>query len=105
MPPPTDKRDRKPHKKVCNFCVEKVHLIDYKEVSRLRRFVSERGKILPRRVTGTCARHQRRLPRAPPPAPPPPLLPLNPPPPATHPPPPTARADCADLVHTPPSPP
>jgi small subunit ribosomal protein S18 len=38
-----------------------VHLIDYKEVSRLRRFVSERGKILPRRVTGTCARHQRRL--------------------------------------------
>src|ERR1700694_5921156 len=61
MPPPTDKRDRKPHKKVCNFCVEKVHLIDYKEVSRLSRFVSERGKILPRRVTGTCARHQRRL--------------------------------------------
>ena len=36
-------------------------LIDYKEVSRLRRFISERGKILPRRVTGTCARHQRRL--------------------------------------------
>ena len=59
MPPPTEKRDRKPHKKVCNFCVEKVHFIDYKEVSRLRRFVSERGKILPRRVTGTCARHQR----------------------------------------------
>jgi small subunit ribosomal protein S18 len=61
MPPPTDKRDRKPHKKVCNFCVEKIHYIDYKEVSRLRRFVSERGKILPRRVTGTCARHQRSL--------------------------------------------
>jgi len=61
MPPPPDKRDRKPHKKVCNFCAEKVHLSDYKEVSRLRRFVSERGKILPRRVTGTCARHQRRL--------------------------------------------
>src|SRR4029077_3401080 len=72
MPPPTEKRDRKPHKKVCNFCVEKVHFIDYKEVSRLRRFVSERGKILPRRVTGTCARHQRRLPPPPPPAPPPP---------------------------------
>src|SRR2546421_11774528 len=70
MPPPTDKRDRKPHKKVCNFCAEKVHLIDYKEVSRLRRFVSERGKILPRRVTGTCARHQRRLPAPPPGAPP-----------------------------------
>ncbi|HEV1998229.1 MAG TPA: 30S ribosomal protein S18 [Candidatus Dormibacteraeota bacterium] len=52
---------RRPHKKVCNFCVEKIEEIDYKEVSRLRRYVSERGKILPRRVTGTCARHQRRL--------------------------------------------
>ena len=52
---------RRPHKKVCNFCVEKIEDIDYKEVSRLRRYVSERGKILPRRVTGTCARHQRRL--------------------------------------------
>jgi small subunit ribosomal protein S18 len=41
--------------------VEKIEEIDYKEVARLRRFVSERGKILPRRVTGTCARHQRRL--------------------------------------------
>lgn len=56
-----EKRDRKPHKKVCNFCAERIQLVDYKEVSRLRRFVSERGKILPRRVTGTCARHQRRL--------------------------------------------
>ena len=61
MPPAPEKRDRKPHRKVCNFCVEKVHVIDYKEVARLRRFSSERGKILPRRVTGTCARHQRRL--------------------------------------------
>ncbi len=60
MPPP-EKRDRKPHKKVCNFCAERVQHIDFKEVSRLRRFVSERGKILPRRVTGSCARHQRRL--------------------------------------------
>jgi len=60
MPPP-EKRDRKPHKKVCNFCAERIHQIDFKEVSRLRRFVSERGKILPRRVTGSCARHQRRL--------------------------------------------
>jgi small subunit ribosomal protein S18 len=41
--------------------VEKIEEIDYKEVARLRRFISERGKILPRRVTGTCARHQRRL--------------------------------------------
>jgi len=52
---------RRPHRKVCNFCVEKIDEIDYKEVSRLRRYVSERGKILPRRVTGTCARHQRTL--------------------------------------------
>ncbi|GAC1330615.1 MAG: 30S ribosomal protein S18 [Candidatus Dormibacteria bacterium] len=52
---------RRPHRKVCNFCVEKIEEIDYKEVSRLRRYVSERGKILPRRVTGTCARHQRTL--------------------------------------------
>jgi small subunit ribosomal protein S18 len=41
--------------------VEHIQRIDYKEVARLRRFVSDRGKILPRRVTGTCARHQRRL--------------------------------------------
>ncbi|MFN2463508.1 MAG: 30S ribosomal protein S18 [Candidatus Dormibacteria bacterium] len=52
---------RQQHRKVCNFCVEKIDEIDYKEVSRLRRYVSERGKILPRRVTGTCARHQRTL--------------------------------------------
>ncbi len=56
-----EKSGRKQHRKVCNFCVEKVERIDYKEVTRLRRFVSERGKILPRRVTGTCARHQRPL--------------------------------------------
>lgn len=52
---------RKPRRKVCNFCVDKVEFIDYKDVARLRRFVSERAKILPRRVTGTCARHQREL--------------------------------------------
>ncbi|HCC35022.1 MAG TPA: 30S ribosomal protein S18 [Ruminococcaceae bacterium] len=52
---------RKGRKKVCNFCVDKVETIDYKDVARLRRFVSERAKILPRRVTGTCARHQREL--------------------------------------------
>ena len=50
---------RRSHRKVCAFCVEKIDYIDYKEVSRLRRYLSERGKILPRRVTGTCARHQR----------------------------------------------
>ena len=43
------------------FCVDKVESIDYKDVARLRRYISERAKILPRRVTGTCARHQREL--------------------------------------------
>lgn len=52
---------RKGRRKVCNFCVDKVEAIDYKDVARLRRFMSERAKILPRRVTGTCARHQRAL--------------------------------------------
>lgn len=48
-------------KKVCIFCVDKVENIDYKDTSKLRRFISERAKILPRRVTGTCAHHQRDL--------------------------------------------
>ena len=52
---------RKSRKKVCGFCVDKVHDIDYKDVPRLRRYLSERGKIVPRRVTGTCAEHQRQL--------------------------------------------
>ncbi len=52
---------RKGRKKVCSFCVEKVETIDYKDVPRLKRFISERAKILPRRVTGTCAYHQRQL--------------------------------------------
>ena len=52
---------RKGRKKVCVFCVEKVDEIDYKDVTRLKRFVSERSKILPRRVTGTCAKHQREI--------------------------------------------
>ena len=47
--------------KVCGFCVDKVESIDYKDVAKLRRYISERAKILPRRVTGTCARHQREL--------------------------------------------
>ena len=54
-------RGRKPRRKVCQFCVEKVQHIDYKDVMRLRRFTSERGKILPRRMTGNCAKHQRQL--------------------------------------------
>ena len=48
-------------KKVCIYCVDKNAVIDYKDVARLRRFTSERGKILPRRMTGTCAKHQRQL--------------------------------------------
>ncbi len=48
-------------RKVCAFCVEKATDIDYKDVAKLRRYVSERGKILPRRMTGTCAKHQRSL--------------------------------------------
>ena len=52
---------RKSRKKVCAFCVEKVEAIDYKDVQKLRKFTSDRAKILPRRVTGTCARHQREL--------------------------------------------
>ena len=54
-------RGRKARKKVCGFCVDKVENIDYKDIARLRRYMSERGKILPRRVTGTCAKHQREL--------------------------------------------
>ena len=52
---------RKGRKKVCSFCVDRAEFIDYKDVAKLRRFISERGKILPRRVTGTCAYHQRAL--------------------------------------------
>ena len=52
---------RKGRKKVCHVWVDRVETIDYKDVARLRKFISERAKILPRRVTGTCARHQREL--------------------------------------------
>ena len=52
---------RRPRKKVCQFCVDKAVEIDYKDVNKLRRYTSERSKILPRRVTGTCAKHQRLL--------------------------------------------
>ncbi|MBO4355949.1 MAG: 30S ribosomal protein S18 [Clostridia bacterium] len=48
-------------KKVCQFCVDKVETIDYTETAKLRKYISERAKILPRRVTGTCAKHQREL--------------------------------------------
>jgi small subunit ribosomal protein S18 len=55
------KKDRKPKRKVCSFCVDKIADVNYKDVTRLRRFVSERGKILPRRISGNCAKHQRAL--------------------------------------------
>lgn len=55
------KKERKPKRKVCSFCVDKVLDVNYKDVTRLRRFVSERGKILPRRISGNCAKHQRAL--------------------------------------------
>ena len=58
---PGGRGGRKGRRKVCQFCVDKIDSIDYKDVARLRRFMSERAKILPRRVTGTCARHQREL--------------------------------------------
>ncbi|MBR2386143.1 30S ribosomal protein S18 [bacterium] len=48
-------------KKNCTFCADKVEVLDYKDTSKLKRFLSESGKILPRRVTGTCAKHQRML--------------------------------------------
>ena len=54
-------RARRPKKKVCMFCVDRVETIDYKDIARLRKCMTERSKILPRRVTGTCAFHQREL--------------------------------------------
>ena len=48
-------------KKVCVFCVDKVEHIDYKDTAKLRRYITERGKIVPRRISGTCAKHQRQL--------------------------------------------
>lgn len=54
-------RPRRTRRKVCAFCADKVEVIDYKDVAKLRKFTSERGKILPKRMTGNCARHQREL--------------------------------------------
>ncbi len=65
MPPKSKKRDDyyrdRRRRKVCSFCADKTVVIDYKEVNRLRRYLSERAKIEPRRKTGTCAAHQREL--------------------------------------------
>ena len=57
----TDRMRPRKRRKVCSFCVDKITMIDYKDTAKLRRFLSERGKILPRRTTGTCAAHQRQL--------------------------------------------
>jgi len=54
-------RGRRPRKRVCAFCVDKVENVDYKEVNKLKKFITERGKILPRRISGNCAKHQRQL--------------------------------------------
>ena len=54
-------RVRKSRRKVCQFCVDKVDHIDYKDAAKLRKFITERGKIMPRRMSGVCAEHQRSL--------------------------------------------
>jgi len=53
--------DRRGRRKICRFCADKISFIDYKDVKRLGRFVTDRGKIVPRRISGTCAKHQRAL--------------------------------------------
>lgn len=57
----TKKYKRPAKKRVCNFCIDKAKEIDYKDVAKLKRYITEKGKILPRRQTGTCAEHQRAL--------------------------------------------
>jgi len=54
-------RGRRPRKRVCGFCVDKVQDVDYKDVGKLRKFITERAKILPRRISGNCAKHQRQV--------------------------------------------
>ena len=56
-----DKPYRRPRKKVCVFCADKVTEIDYKDTFKLKKFISEKSKIVPRRISGTCAKHQRQL--------------------------------------------
>lgn len=52
---------RRPKKRICQFCVEKTKAVDYKDTVKLKKFMSERGKILPNRITGSCAKHQRMM--------------------------------------------
>ncbi|MBP3327080.1 MAG: 30S ribosomal protein S18 [Coprococcus sp.] len=58
---PMKRRNVRRRKKVCVFCADKTATIDYKDANKLKRYISERGKILPRRITGSCAKHQRAL--------------------------------------------
>jgi len=51
----------KPRKRVCSFCQDKAEAIDYKDINKLKKYVTDRGKILPRRISGNCAKHQREL--------------------------------------------
>ena len=57
----TKKFKRTPKKKICAFCLEKTEEIDYKDIAKLKRFITEKGKIIPRRASGVCAEHQRQL--------------------------------------------
>ncbi|NLV82035.1 MAG: 30S ribosomal protein S18 [Synergistaceae bacterium] len=59
-----NRKRRKRRPKVCNFCVDKIGHVDYKEIEKLKKYITERGKIVPRRVTGACAKHQRQITRA-----------------------------------------
>ena len=56
-------QDKRKHKS-CSFCIDKIDEIDYKDASKIRRYLTEAGKIIPRRITGTCAKHQRMISRA-----------------------------------------
>ncbi|GHV27904.1 30S ribosomal protein S18 [Synergistales bacterium] len=58
------RKRRKRRPKVCHYCANKIERVDYKEAEKLRRYITERGKVIPKRVTGTCAKHQRQLTRA-----------------------------------------
>lgn len=58
---PVKKYRKSARKKVCSFCLEKANYIDYKEAAKLKKYITEKGKILPRRQTGTCSTHQRKL--------------------------------------------
>ena len=58
---PRPRGGRRPRRKVCSFCVDKIEYIDYKDINRLKKCVSDRAKILPRRISGACAKHQRQI--------------------------------------------